>query len=466
MIEGDIKGYFDNIDHNKLAELIKRELDPDRTLMGIFHKIFKAGYMERGQYKHSFLGVPQGGIISPILSNLYLTPFDNYMSELANKYNKGSVSIPNEKYRKIEARIYTLRRKLNRWEKLVVKVEDSKREPVVSELKKLKVELRTLSSKKRVGNRIHYVRYADDWVVGIVGTKRFAEAIKKDVQFFLKKELNLELSLDKTKITHLGTDHAKFLGHYIRAATLRQHIATRRRGRDGKYQNMRKSTSKPKIMVPINDLKTKLIQKGFANAEGKPKFLGKFINLSDYEMVNRYNYILRGLMTFYNLAENRSRLGELLYILEYSLAHTLAAKHRTSIAKVFQKYGKPFKVTTKGKTMTFDKPDNLRAEYLNEKYAVISPLSRTSNLDPFLALNWDIKETNILDKPCLICGSIDRVEMHHLRHLKDTKDKSTMIKIMSKINRKIVPLCRSCHMDVHRGKYDGVDLKELRKMQE
>lgn len=466
MIEGDIKGYFDSIDHNKLAELIGKELNPDRTLMGIFHKIFKAGYMERTQYKHSILGVPQGGIISPILSNLYLTPFDNFMSELSDKYGKEVVSIPSVKYRKIEARIYTLRRRLNRWNKGTIKVEENKREFVVSELRRLKVELRTLNSKERVGNRLHYVRYADDWVVGIVGTKKFAEEIKKEIQLFLEKELKLELSLDKTKITHLGTEHAKFLGHYIRAATLRQHIATRRRGRDGNYLNTRKSTSKPKIMVPIHDLKAKLIQKGFANLEGKPKYMGKFIFLSDYEIVKRYNYVLRGLMTFYNMAENRSRLGELLYILEYSLAHTLAAKHRTSIAKIFHKYGKPFKVTIKGKTITFDKPENLRAEYLNRKYAVINPLSKTQDVDPFSVLNWDIKEINILDQPCLICGSVTQVEMHHLRHLKDNKDKSTLVKIMSKINRKIVPLCKPCHTDVHRGKYDGVSLDELRKMQE
>ena len=101
MIEGDIRGYFDNIDHNKLADIIKKELNPDRTLMSILCKIFKAGYMERTQFKHSILGLPQGGIISPLLSNLYLTPFDNFMSELSNKYEKsGAVSIAKRKISK------------------------------------------------------------------------------------------------------------------------------------------------------------------------------------------------------------------------------------------------------------------------------------------------------------------------------------------------------------------------------
>lgn len=467
MIEGDIKGYFDNIDHNKLNQLIKDKLNPDRTMFGIFQKMFKAGYLEENRLKHSILGVPQGGIISPILSNLYLTPLDEFMEKLKEKYVSAPVSTPNKEYRIVEARIYTLRRKLSRWSKnsdLALK-NDSKREFVISELKKLKTKLRTLNSRRRVGNRVHYVRYADDWVVGIVGTKKFAEEIKNEIKIFLNKELKLKLSEEKTKITHLGTQYAKFLGHYIRAATLRQHIATRRRSKDGQYQNIRKSTSKPKILVPINDLKEKLIQKGFANVEGKPKYIGKFIGLSDYEIINRYNYVLRGLMTFYNMSENRSRLGELIYIIEFSLANTLGAKHKLSLAKVFQKYGKPFRTNSKGKVIIFDKPESLRAEYLNKKYTVISPLSKAQNADPFSVLNWDIKETNILDQPCFICKSNTQVEMHHLRHLKDTKDKSTLIKIMSKINRKMIPLCRPCHMEVHRGKYDGVSLKDLRDMQ-
>lgn len=153
-------------------------------------------------------------------------------------------------------------------------------------------------------------------------------------------------------------------------------------------------------MVPINDIKAILILKGFADKDGKPKYVGKLIKLSDYEIVKRYNYVLRGLMTFYNMAENRTRLGEMLYILEYSLAHTLGAKHRSSLGKIFNKYSKPIKVNYKDKTITFEKPESLRAEYLNKKYSVINPLKKVQDTDPFSALNWDIKEVNILDKPC------------------------------------------------------------------
>lgn len=114
MIEGDIKGYFDNVDHQILTKLIKERLDPDRTIMGLIGKMLKAGYMEDKSYKHSILGIPQGGILSPLLSNLYLTPFDEYIEQLKAKYNREPISKPNPEYKKIEKQIINKREKLAR----------------------------------------------------------------------------------------------------------------------------------------------------------------------------------------------------------------------------------------------------------------------------------------------------------------------------------------------------------------
>lgn len=464
MIEGDIKGYFDNIDHTVMSKIIKERLDPDRTLIGLFNKFLKAGYMENAKYVHSITGMPQGGIISPILSNLYLTPFDEFMDELKKKYTMLPVSGRNSEYRKIEARIWTLKRKLNRW--MIKGVDMEQRSPVIEEIKRLKVNLRKLPSMVRIGSRIHYVRYADDWVVGVLGSKKLALQIREEIRNYLENELKLELSMDKTKITHLGSNYAKFLGHYIRVNSALQQSSTRKRASEEWQRDVGKSTGKPKILIPTKDLKEKLNKRGFVDSNGKPKFVGKLLFLSDYEIVKRFNSVLRGIMNFYNTAENRSQLAEVVYILEYSLAHTLGAKHGMSLPKVFSKFGKPIKVVIangkKEKEVRFDKPDSLAASYLNTKYAVFDMRQNEIN-DPFKAMNWDIKEVNILDQPCFICESEKDVEMHHLRHLKDTKDKSTLIKIMSKIHRKVVPLCRPCHLKVHQGKYDGMKLSEKKK---
>ena len=313
MIEGDIKDYLENINYEILVNIIKNKLNPDRTIIGILHKIFRAGYIINDQPRHSILGIFQGRTLAAMLFNLYLIPLDDFMNKLKDKFEKGS------------------------------------------EVQPLKVK-----------SKIYYVRYADAWVVGVAGPKELAENIKEEIRIYLLKELKLELSLDKM-ITHISAkEYAKFLGH---------HIAMRANTTSG-------CIGKPQILVPTNFLKSILIEKGFADNKGIPKYLGKFIFLSDYEIIQRYNYVLKGIMTIYNMADNPYCLRELVYILEYSLVHTLAAKHRTSLATVFKKYGKPVKVIlkTKGliKKIKFEKPSSLKVKYLNKKYAVFTGSSSSS----------------------------------------------------------------------------------------
>jgi retron-type reverse transcriptase len=442
LIAGDIKGYFYNIDPQLKAKIITERLNPDRTIMGLIWKFFRAGYIEEGNLKHSLLGVPQGGILSPILSNLYLTPFDEFMEELKYKYQNLPISTRNPEYRKIELTISNNINKLARAPKRTADEIRLIKETIV----KNRTMLRTKPSALRTGTQVHYVRYADDWVIGVTGPYELALQIREEARAFLKDTLKLELSMEKTKITHLGSEYAKFLGYYIKCNTT--NVTSRRKDKTGEILNSRKSTGKPKLIVPKDLIKAKLIQNGFANEQGKPKYLGKFIHLSDYEIVQRFNSIVRGFMNFYNIAEDRTSLNELIYILEYSLAHTLAAKHRLSISKVFTKYGKPISVRLKSeekqKIVIFDRPTSLKAAYLNSKYMDISRWNASKDTatlpyDPLSAVLYSAKETNILNNPCRICGATEDIEMHHLRHLKNTKDKSTLIRIMSRIRRKTVP---------------------------
>lgn len=468
IIEGDITGYFDNIDHHILGKLIQERLNPDQTIMNLIWKFFRAGYMEVEKgFQDSLIGVPQGGILSPILSNLYLTPFDEYVDTLKDKFNKLPISTRNPEYRKHEWIINNNRRKLARSTvrnpKEIIEIKNT----IVKE----GIKLRSLPSALRTGSKIHYVRYADDWIIGVTGPKSLAIEIRDLVKEFLSQELKLELNMDKTKITNIGSEYAKFLGHYIKAQTLTQNQTSRRRSAETReILNIRKSTGKPKILVPKELLKERLIKNGFANMNGFPRSCNKFIFLPDHEIINRYNHVVRGIMNFYNMAENRSDLGETIYILEYSLAHTLAAKHRSSISKIWEKYGNPFKCKVKNREIKFDKPRSLKAEYLTDNYYRVKNVYAKVPFevhDPFKTLKYDLRIYNsILDASCIICDSRQDVEMHHLKHLKDTKDKGTLIKVMSKIRRKVVPLCRACHVNVHAGKYDGMSLKELQKNRE
>lgn len=464
MIEGDIKGFFDNVDHQIMMDIIKKRLNPDRTLSGLLWKFFKAGYMTEGEYRHSILGMPQGGVLSPLLSNLYLTLLDEFVDGLKKEYDSDKTWMEDPEHKKLRAKLQRLRSKLDNI--------NSQSEEEIKELrqkiKELRRKTRSMSTTLRMGNKLYYVRYADDWVIGVIGNYQFASMIKEKVKAFLAKELKLELSEEKTKITNLGSEHARFLGHNIRCVTSKQTLATRI---DYGKRVSRISKGKPKILVPKDYIRNKLKAAGMLNDKGKPKFIGKFIYLDDYEIVTRYNSIIRGFMNFYNLAENRHELVELAYIIEFSLAHTLAAKHRLTVKEVMNKYGRPITVKVKDskgeviKEVTFDKPTSFTAAYLNVKY---SRHFKRKNInivfDPLEPVLYKGKPKNILDQPCLICGTEENVEMHHVRRLKDTKDKSNLIKVMSRMRRKVIPLCMSCHDKVHAGKYDGLNLSEIRGM--
>jgi len=322
IIEGRVNKVFENIHYNILVNIIKKKLNPDRTLIGIFYKLLNAGYLVNACYDiyrdYVWRNVDKvflGGIISPILLNLYLTPLDEFIDKLKENY-------------------------------------------ALSPLK------------------IYYVRFANEWVIGVEGDvqnhEELAKKIQDQIRTFLQDELKLEL--DKNKLIHLGRGYAKFLTHYLRwsiPSSLKSPSPSR--GVNNVLLSSPKVIITPTILIPLKDLKSKLIEKGFADDTGYPKYVGKLLHLSDYDIVKNYNSLLTKIFVFYNMAANRSDLRELLYILEYSLAHTLAAKHRSTLSKIFKKYGKPIVVNVRGLgKIKFSRPDSLKAAYLNNKYKKFS----------------------------------------------------------------------------------------------
>lgn len=329
IIEGRIKRFFDNIDLDILVNIIKTKLNPDRTLIGIFYKLLKAGYLVnpysdiyrdcawRGKVSSNIVG----GITSPILFNMYLTPLDEFMDKLQENYGRSPFHA-----------------------------------------------------------KIHYVRFADEWVIGVgecVAGSRYdhnmlAKKIQEQVKAFLVDELKLEL--DKHKLTHLGRGCGKFLAHYLRWPLVKV-------GAPGKLSSTPNSglvpgnyyrpsvhgETAPIVLIPcLNDIKSQLIKKGFANDSGYPKYVGRFLHLSDYDIVKNYDCLVRNILIFYNLSGNRTGLSELFYILEYSLAHTLAAKHRSTLTKIFKKYGKPIAACDDlSGTVKFSWPSYLKAYQFN-----------------------------------------------------------------------------------------------------
>ena len=199
-IEGDISQCFDRLSHELLLDMLKEHIHDERFIR-FMRELFDAGYMEDWRYNETLSGVPQGGIVSPILSNILLNELDTFVETvLLPKYNKGAKRKPNSEYHKLMKQAWDLRKQ--------GKVEKAE------ELRKQAQTLPSTETNDPNYRRLKYVRYADDFLLGCAGPKTEAEEIKRQLKEFLQ-ELKLELSEEKTLITHARSEAAKFLGYEI-----------------------------------------------------------------------------------------------------------------------------------------------------------------------------------------------------------------------------------------------------------
>ncbi len=209
-IEGDIKGFFDNINHEILIGILAERISDDRFLR-LIRKFLKAGYLEEWTFHNTFSGTPQGGIISPILANIYLDRLDKYMVEYIQRFDKGRIRKPYEGRRELDGQKKAAMKKLK-----TVK-DESERKEIVNQLKVIdKTRLQIPSSDEMDDGykRLKYIRYADDFLIGVIGSKEDSKKIKEDIKNFLETQLKLELSDEKTLITH-SKKAAKFLGYEV-----------------------------------------------------------------------------------------------------------------------------------------------------------------------------------------------------------------------------------------------------------
>nr|ADZ23991.1 reverse transcriptase [Ophiostoma torulosum] len=302
-IEGDIKSFFDKINHNNLENLLNNHFK-DARLIHLYWKLVKAGYVEWNTKKFvpSDMGVPQGGIISPLLSNLILHELVKFIEdrikslEIANGNNLPYIRNP--VYHNLESKIHRLNKKI------LTKGNDP--------LDKLKLKL--LLKERRMTKstipdpdfklRIKYVRYADDWLIGVWGTRKDAESLKLEIRELLK-ELKLELSEEKTLITNARKERAKFLGTYIKKLWVKGNLFTK-----NTKARLRKRSPGGNLWMtaPILDIKKKLEKEGFiwVDKKGrlKAKAITKFITLPLWDLVIRYRTIYRGYINYYSFVDN------------------------------------------------------------------------------------------------------------------------------------------------------------------
>lgn len=440
-IEGDIKGFFDNIDHNVLISILRERISDERFLR-LIRKFLNAGYVEDWKYNKTYSGTPQGGIVSPILANIYLDKFDKYIKEYAAKFRKGDRRSINPDY-------WRLNNKKNRLKQKLQKTSDEQmRKSYLYEIAQLSKQMLSIPHKDAMDadfRRLQYVRYADDFLISVIGSKSECETIKADITQFMREQLKLELSDEKTLITH-AQDKAKFLGYeiFIRKsdAVKRNKDGVLKRDFNGAVVLTLNSAVIQKKLTEYNALEVR-------NIDGKDIWWSKprryMTPMKPEDILAQYNAEIRGLYNYYSLATNVSKeCASFAFIMKMSMFKTLGWKLNTSARKVRQKYQKdkdfviPYN-DAKGKQkyrVFYNEGFKKRNAQFDVDY---DKLPQTMYV-PYPSLVERLK-----DGRCELCGKEGKVVMHHVRNLTKLKGCNEWEKLMLKRHRKTLVVCEDCN---------------------
>jgi nicotine oxidoreductase len=448
VIEADITECFERISHGRLLDILREKIQDDRFI-NLIRKFLDAGYLEDWQYHQTYSGTPQGSVISPILTNIYLDKLDRKLEAICQQYSAGNHRKPNAAYS-------TLMKQRKRLLELG-ETEPAFRESLRNEIRDLNrriLQTAPYDYDDAAYTRVKFLRYADDTIIGIIGPKALAEHVRDEMAVFLDENLALELNRDKTRIVHLPTEQAHFLGYVFKTANprWRKRNLQRKGSPHNIIQTIKTTSGNIKLLVPLRELTQKLEK---YMKDGQPTSLCALINQPVDHILEHYNGVIRGWYNYYQLAENVSSLNYARYVLQYSLAKTLAQKERSSVGKIFQKYGKD---------ITFEKPTGRKIHFFNQPMKQVKKAKRcVTNLDAVPTWGPRRTQTRLLDE-CVICGSQENVEMHHVRHIRKRGENVQGFTLyMAAINRKQVPVCRKCHREIHNGQYDGASLSAIRE---
>nr|NP_150408.1 hypothetical protein PylioMp37 [Pylaiella littoralis]CAC50849.1 orf748 [Pylaiella littoralis] len=427
-IEGDIEKCFDSIDHRSLSTLLERRIK-DKGFMDLYWKMVKVGYMSFGKINQSDKGTPQGSVVSPLLSNIYLHELDNWMTRRKESFEKGTRRKANPVYTKYVrvAGGASAARRLN----------IPSADPLDPNFK-----------------RLRYVRYADDFLIGIIGSKTDGICLIKELKEFLHDILKLDLNLTKTKLTHTMSEKPYFLGTWVKIIPVSGFQI--KKNKSGKITRV---SSRPQLRFLLKLLVDRLERKGFLSAKSHtPTRQGWLVAFTPYQIVDYYNRVYMGLSNYYSFADDYSLLQRIHYILKTSCFLTLASKLRLGTKKkVYSKFGTNICIKEKEKLVGSFRP-----------YVPHKPRFNHSVYDPMKSMeayfSFRTKAYVLQSKNCWICGSFENIELHHVRHLRkmgNVANSDYLLRQMSTINRKQIPVCKACHISIHKGSYSGPALSEF-----
>ena len=438
-VEGDIAQCFDRLDHKVMLAILGEKIHDNRFLR-LIGNLLQAGYLEEWRYRETLSGSPQGGVVSPILSNIYLDTLDKYVEQvLIPAYTQGEMRRTNPQYDTLQTRQYQARKRGNKTQAKAL-------------LKKMQ-RLPRRDPDDPNYRRLRYVRYADDTLFGFAGPREEAEDIKRHLGEFLRDHLKLELSQEKTLITHAQTEVAHFLGYDI--AVQQENTKHDRLGH-------RSVNGRIVLRAPTTVIEKKC---SIYMRKGKTIHRPELRNDDDYTIMSRYQSEYRGIVQYYLLAQNVPQFWKLHWIMKESLLKTLASKHKGKVTDMVRKYQTttetphgPMKcleviVPREGKKPLVARFGGIPLR--REKAAILHD-------HPFLVFRNQRTELlkRLLADKCELCGSRENIEVHHIRKLADLnvkgrREKPAWVKRMAARRRKTLVVCQDCHRAIHAGKPRG-----------
>jgi hypothetical protein len=562
-IEGDIKSAYDKVNKEKLIEILSKKIKDNKFLnlirTRLDYQFFDSASGKGGAYITEKEGLPQGGIDSPYLWNIYMMEFDSFVKTETSNYfddlNKGLDKVENPMKRRLERKrygckwlIYVFNKFRNQhdvinnivgfakpkvvppntiiakgiegrkdflrqvgWTNVLENKLDTNiaKYQLIDILNKLNHEYINLPRKNQNKEtlRFCYARYADDWIVLTNAPTHINLKLKEKYKDFLWNTLHASLSEEKTVITDFRSKAAKFLGFEIRTARGFK-VGRYQRNVQGKIQQIKANTTGCKIKTYPD--KQRLLDrfhiKGYCDKDGFPREIGFLIHLEPHIIIERFNSVIQGIANFYTefICLPNFYLSRWVYILTYSCYKTFAQKFKSSIKKILKRFHSKMTKHDKAKTIevkvqtTVDGIDYqktwrlLTLKQAMENARKIKRLKEVAghykNLDLGIPIRYNreegapsittfgyldkIKWVNLrtqaqFDSPCSICGSNTNVEMHHIKHIRKSRyelipENNTWEKLMYLRNRKQIPVCRECHVNViHKGKYGGRKLTYL-----
>jgi group II intron reverse transcriptase/maturase len=430
-IEGDISDCFGSLSHEILLGILAEKIH-DQRFLRLIRNMLKAGYLEDWEYRETLSGCPQGGVVSPILSNIYLHKLDEFVEqELIPQYTRGTSRRMNPAYKRMHRHMASARKRGDR-----------------AAARDRKKQLRAVPYGDPMDpgyRRLKYIRYADDHILGFIGPKAEAEQIKAELARFLRETLGLELNQQKTLITRARSQPARFLGYHVRV----QHCNTKITG------DQRTANGGIALRVPPDVVRAQCAR---YRKHGKPWHRSRLQNLDDYDIVRTYGAEFRGVVNYYLLAQDVSRLHDLQWNAETSMLKTLAAKHRSTVTKMAARHKAKIE-TSDGPRTCFEarKHREGRKDLVTRFGGIVLRQNRRAVIhDPAPApALYPRKELirRLRKRECELCETGTTVAVHQVTGLKELgrpgPGQPGWAALMARMRRKTLIVCGPCHDWIH-----------------